>query len=258
MFYHAGIIHLAFNLFAQITLGGEIERNIGVIRFAIIYFFCGIFGFVLGGNLGSQGQPSVGASGCLFGIFALVLLDILYTWRERPKPVRDLLFLIVDMVISFVIGLLPGVDNFAHIGGFISGILLGVAFINSPNQLRNKISPSDPPYTAANPMNPYNTSSGDNSLIGFRGFVKQPVGFFKGRRPLWWAFWLVRAAMLTILLVVFIVLLNNFYSPNMKECGWCKYLSCLPVKGWCDMYDFKVTQVPAPTTTTSPARLLRG
>lgn len=59
MFYHAGLIHLFFNMFIQVWLGGERERDIGMLRFMIVYFASGIFGFVLGGNLGSRGQPSV-------------------------------------------------------------------------------------------------------------------------------------------------------------------------------------------------------
>jgi hypothetical protein len=59
MFYHAGIIHLGFNMFMQITLGGDMEREVGSLRFAVVYFCSGIFGFVLGGNLGARGQPSV-------------------------------------------------------------------------------------------------------------------------------------------------------------------------------------------------------
>lgn len=223
------------------------EREIGVARFIIVYFSSGIFGFLLGGNLGNHGQPSVGASGCLFGIFALVLLDLLYSWKERESPGKDLLYLMIDIVVSFVLGLLPGIDNFAHIGGFLSGIALGLVFMRSPPQLSKKIgssSSADPPYTPANLTNPYNTSSGDsNNMVGFRGFVRQPLGFFKARKQLWWAWWFVRAVMLTLLLVAYVVLINNFYSDNMRECKWCKYLSCLPVSNWCDMYDWKVTRV---------------
>jgi membrane associated rhomboid family serine protease len=59
IFYHAGLIHLAFNMFMQVTLGGDMEREIGMMRFIIVYFCSGIFGFVLGGNLGAHGQVSV-------------------------------------------------------------------------------------------------------------------------------------------------------------------------------------------------------
>jgi hypothetical protein len=153
----------------------------------------------------------------------------------------------LDIIISFVLGLLPAIDNFAHIGGFLSGIALGLVFMRSPPRLSRKIGTiSDPPYTPANATNPYNTSTrGNNTMVGFRGFIRQPVGFFKSRKPLWWAWWLVRAVMLTLLLTAFIVLINNFYSTNMKECSWCKYLSCLPVSNWCELYDWKVERVQA-------------
>jgi membrane associated rhomboid family serine protease len=253
MFLHAGIIHLAFNMFVQIFLGGDMECEIGIIRFAVVYFTTGIFGFVLGGNLGQTGQPSVGASGCLFGIYALVFLDIFYTWNERPSPVKDLIFLLLDICISFVIGLLPGVDNFAHIGGFISGLALGLAFLHSPNRLRQRIESDSPPYTPAHSSNPYNSSTGDNNLTGAQAFVKQPLGFFKGRKPLWWAWWLVRAAMLAMVLIVFIVLVNNFYKYQ-KQCHWCRYLSCLPVLNWCSLYDLSPQNTT--NTTNNPKMLL--
>lgn len=74
------------------------EREIGIIRFGVVYFASGIFGFILGGNFAPQGIASTGASGALFGIFALNLLDLLYTWKQRVKPWKDLLFIAVDVV----------------------------------------------------------------------------------------------------------------------------------------------------------------
>ncbi|KAG8530254.1 uncharacterized protein KY384_004755 [Bacidia gigantensis] len=80
MFLHAGFIHIAFNMLLQILLGGDMEREIGSIRFTIVYLSSGIFGFVLGGNFAPEGIASTGASGSLFGIIALLLLDLLYHW----------------------------------------------------------------------------------------------------------------------------------------------------------------------------------
>lgn len=167
---------------------------------------------------------------------------------------KDLIFLLIDIIISFVLGLLPFIDNFAHIGGFVAGIALGMVFMHSPNQIRKRTGiSSDPPYTQAVPTNPYNSSSGDNNLTGLGGFVKQPLGFFKGRRAMWWVWWLVRAAMLTIILVSFIVLLNDFYKGK-KNCKWCKYLSCLPVNNWCEeSYYLPISR----GNNTSAARMLR-
>src|ERR1700761_5395334 len=138
MFLHAGLIHIAFNLLLQLTMGREMEKAIGSIRFAIVYFSSGIFGFVLGGNFAATAIASTGASGCLFGILALVLLDLIYGWNERRHPIKDLMWIIVDVLVSFVLGLLPGLDNFSHIGGFLMGLASGICLLHSPNFLRQR------------------------------------------------------------------------------------------------------------------------
>ncbi|KAG6041222.1 hypothetical protein E4U41_005505 [Claviceps citrina] len=228
MFMHAGLIHIGFNLLLQLTLAKEMEQVIGSIRFFLVYISAGIFGFVMGGNFAAPGVASTGASGSLFGIIALTLLDLLYSWGERRNPVKDLMFIVLDMVISFVLGLLPGLDNFSHIGGFLMGLALGVCILHSPNTLRRKIGGGgggghNAPYSAVSP-------TGDTAP----GFLQSPIGFFKGRKPLWWAWWLVRACFLITIIVVLIVMSNNFYNGT-RTCSWCKYLSCLPVSNWCEI-----------------------
>lgn len=225
IFLHAGIIHIAFNMLIQLTLGRDVELLIGTIRFVLIYFCAGIFANVFSGNFAPNGQPSTGASGALFAIIAMLLLDLLYTWKSRVSPVKELLFIMLDIVIAFVIGLLPGLDNFAHIGGFLVGIMLGISLMRSPDTLRERIGLDDPKYGALPHIteDPLEKNSG---LAGLKTFAKSPVGFFKGRKPLWWGWWLLRAAFLVIFIVVFIVLINNFYQYR-QTCKWCKYLSCL-------------------------------
>ncbi|CAM1508365.1 Fc.00g052130.m01.CDS01 [Cosmosporella sp. VM-42] len=229
IFMHAGLIHIGFNLLLQLTIAKEMEMAIGSIRFFLVYMSAGIFGFVMGGNYAAPGIASTGASGSLFGIIALTLLDLLYSWKERKSPVKDLMFILLDMIISFVLGLLPGLDNFSHIGGFLMGLSLGVCILHSPNSLRRKMGQELSYATVSE-------NTGDTPP----GFLKNPVGFFKGRKPLWWAWWLIRAGFLVMIIVVFIVLLKNFYS-NHKTCEWCKYLSCIPVNGWCDIGTIKET-----------------
>ncbi|EOD46789.1 putative rhomboid family membrane protein [Neofusicoccum parvum UCRNP2] len=228
IFLHGGIIHITFNMLVQLTVGRDIEKLIGSIRFFLVYFAAGIFGNVLGGNYGPNGTPSVGASGALFGLIAINLLDLLYHWKERVSPVKELLFILLDIVIAFVLGLLPGLDNFAHIGGFITGLGLGIAILHSPQALRERIGIDDTPYSAV--PNPKHGEGIENT----KNFTKQPIGFFKGRKPLWWVWWLIRAAFVVIVIVAFIVLLNNFYLYH-NTCSWCKHLSCLPVSNWCDI-----------------------
>lgn len=214
IFMHAGLIHIGFNLLLQWTIGKEMEMAIGSVRFFLVYMSAGIFGFVMGGNYAAEGIASTGASGSLFGIIALTLLDLLYSWSERKSAVKDLMFIILDMVIAFVLGLLPGLDNFSHIGGFLMGLALGVCVLHSPNALRKRLD-SGTVYAAVQGAETVSPS-----------FFKNPIGFFKGRKPLWWAWWLVRVGALVAIIVVFIVLINNFYKVG-QTCSWCKYLSCL-------------------------------
>ena len=220
IFLHAGIVHIAFNMLLQLTLGREIEKEIGSLRFLLVYLSSGIFGFVMGGNFAPNGIASTGCSGSLFGIIAVMLLDLLYTWKERKSPVKELAFIILDIVISFVLGLLPGLDNFSHIGGFLMGLVLGICILRSPSALRKRVGPEDSSYGAVT------TKSKKPKKDGVRNFVKDPLGFVKGRKPFWWAWWAVRVVALVGVLVCFVVLLNNFYKYR-TTCPWCKYLSCL-------------------------------
>ncbi|KAF1808311.1 rhomboid-domain-containing protein, partial [Eremomyces bilateralis CBS 781.70] len=224
IFLHAGLIHIGFNLLLQLTLGREVEAKIGTLRFLLVYFSSGIFGFVFGGNYAALGIASCGASGSLFGLLALTLLDLLYHWRSRKHPVRELLFILLDIAIAFVLGLLPGLDNFSHIGGFLMGLVLGISIIHSPEALRQRIGQDDPPY------GPLDTAKAGGAMA----FARAPLGFFKGRKPLWWAWWLIRVGALVGVLVGFIVLLRNFYVDRVT-CDWCKYLSCLDINNWCDI-----------------------
>lgn len=131
MFLHFGAIHLALNCYALWDAGQLAERMYGHGRFLAIYLLSG-----LGGNLLSlvvQGNSAVsgGASGAIFGMYAAVLV---FLWRERAAihayEFRWLFgggcaFSVLTVVLGFVI---PGIDNAAHIGGFITGLLASIIF----------------------------------------------------------------------------------------------------------------------------------
>ena len=260
MFLHAGIIHIGFNMLLQLTMGRDMELAIGSIRFALVYFSSGIFGFVLGGNFAATAIASTGASGCLFGILALTLLDLIYRWNERASPIRELMFLMADILISFVLGLLPGLDNFSHIGGFLMGLVAGVCLLHSPNTLRARIGDTAPYQTVDKRMSVNDMLNSTRkskrkptatvaTAADVSAFAKEPVGFFKNRKPLWWAWWLLRVGCLIGLLVGFVVLLRNFYLYR-DTCSWCKYLSCLPINNWCSIGNLQLTN----TTTNKLKR----
>ncbi|KAG4091484.1 rhomboid-domain-containing protein [Neocallimastix lanati (nom. inval.)] len=130
IFIHCGLLHILFNLSFQVRTGIQMEKDFGTLRIAIIYMASGIFGFVFEAN--SAGiQPSVGCSGSLYGLMACLLLDLIQSWKLIIGPWKELIKMLFIIAFSLGIGLLPFVDNYAHIGGFIMGILTGLVLLPS-------------------------------------------------------------------------------------------------------------------------------
>ena len=245
IFLHGGFIHIGFNMLAQLTMGTDVERMVGWWRYSLVYLASGIWGFVMGGNYAGQGLSSTGCSGSLFGIMAIYLLDILYTFNERQSACVELVVMVLGVGISFVLGLLPGLDNFCHIGGFVMGLATGICILRSPNALRERIGLARTPYVAmSGAAMPDDAERKTNRFIG-NGVIdlfksrrdpnvssssvntSGPIGFFRGRKPLWWAWWLVRLGALVAVLIGFIVLIVDFYKYPKSNCSWCYRLSCL-------------------------------
>ena len=120
IFMHIGIIHLAFNLYALWALGPLTEESLGHRRFFMIYILSG-----LGGSIASflfSPALSAGASGAIFGLLGALL----YYSYKRPALWKSGLGmnLVVVILVNFGFGLLqPGIDNFAHLGGLITGTI---------------------------------------------------------------------------------------------------------------------------------------
>ncbi|KAG0168918.1 hypothetical protein DFQ28_007361 [Apophysomyces sp. BC1034] len=129
MFMHAGIIHFAVNMVAHLRLGSKLECAVGPIRFIVMYFVAGFSGFLFSAVLAEVWTTSMGCSGAIFGLIGYMFIDIMVHWRAIPRPVVELLKLLVFTIVLLVIGLLPGIDNFVHLGGFIAGLFMGVIAI---------------------------------------------------------------------------------------------------------------------------------
>ena len=129
IFLHGGILHLIFNLWFQFTTGADLERDLGMIKVGIVYFGAGITGFVLGAIFTSEQIPSVGASGSLFGLIALLLIDLCQNYKYVGNFKWELAKMVIFLTITFLVGLIPQIDNFAHLGGFIAGILIGLTLM---------------------------------------------------------------------------------------------------------------------------------
>lgn len=130
MFLHFGLVHLALNMLALWDAGRYVERLYGPWRFAVVYFASGLAANLLSLVVHGDRAISGGASGAIFGVYGAFLVCL---WRERRQvhPVEfRWLFGGAAIFSAAVIGLgvvIPGIDNAAHIGGLVSGALIGTA-----------------------------------------------------------------------------------------------------------------------------------
>ncbi|MCS6840725.1 MAG: rhomboid family intramembrane serine protease [Roseiflexus sp.] len=125
MVLHGGLAHLLFNSFALYSLGFETERLFGAQRFLAIYMIAG-----LGGGVASYAlnpNPSVGASGAIFGLVGALIAFYIVARRALGGIARQQLgSLIFITLINLALGFTsPYIDNNAHIGGLLTGALLG-------------------------------------------------------------------------------------------------------------------------------------
>jgi membrane associated rhomboid family serine protease len=124
-------LHLLFNMYALYLSGPIVERLYGGWLMTIFYLVC-----ALGGSLASfafgDAQFGIGASGAIFGLFGILLVA---TRTHHPALDRNSRNFITQLggilALNIIIGLAASgyVDNFAHLGGFITGALLGIAFV---------------------------------------------------------------------------------------------------------------------------------
>ncbi|MFN2290888.1 MAG: rhomboid family intramembrane serine protease [Anaerolineae bacterium] len=127
MFLHIGIIHLAFNGYALLAIGTELERLFGSPRFVAIYFLSGLFSTTA--SYAFSYSVAAGASGAIFGLIgALAAFFTLHRERlgswGRARLGNIAFLIVVNLILGFT---QPGIDNFAHLGGLVSGFGLGWA-----------------------------------------------------------------------------------------------------------------------------------
>ena len=132
MFVHYGLLHIALNMWALWVLGRPLEAMFGPWRFLAVYLVCG-----LGGNVAvyvfSPGSPSAGASTAIFGLFGVFF----FVLRKLNLSVRSLVpILIINLVITF--GGSAFISVAGHIGGLITGGLIGYGFAHVPQQRRTQ------------------------------------------------------------------------------------------------------------------------
>jgi len=124
---HGGIAHLFLNMYALLLLGNTLEVALGRNKFLLIFVVSQIGASFASLYANPDNQPSVGASGAIFGLFgAMAVLTKKYGFSDKS------IYAIIG--INFAIGfILPGIDWQAHLGGFISGSLISL-FLLAPTR----------------------------------------------------------------------------------------------------------------------------
>ena len=135
-FLHAGILHLAFNMYFLYFLGTLLEPEIGKLRFAAIYFVS-LLGGSFGALLTSPDAVTVGASGAVFGLMGAAILAM----RARGiDPMQSGLgvSLLLNLAITFVI---PGISIGGHVGGLVAGGIVGYVMFELAERQRIAVTP---------------------------------------------------------------------------------------------------------------------
>ena len=129
IFLHAGVVHLVLNMLNLYCIGVIVEGIYGRLRLIVVYLSSGVAGSVLTWAFGTE--RTVGASGAIFGLIGLLLI---FGWKyRRYLQGRSGVFfrrqLAFWTVVSLGLGVvIPMIDNAAHVGGLLCGIVYAMLF----------------------------------------------------------------------------------------------------------------------------------
>ncbi|MEX0169039.1 rhomboid family intramembrane serine protease [Streptomyces sp. LMG1-1-1.1] len=130
---HQAVWHILFNVLGLWVIGGIVEPELGRIRFAALCLLSGLSGCVLAYLLAEPNQPSLGASGIVYGLIgAWVVLA-----RRRRHDMRPVvLFVALSLLMTFT---RPGISWEAHVGGLVAGALVTYAMVHAPRARRDLV-----------------------------------------------------------------------------------------------------------------------
>ena len=134
-FLHGSVLHIAFNMYALFAFGTQVENALGRSRYVALYLVTALGGSTLSYLLADVGPtrflpvdsaPSVGASGAVFG-----LLGAYYVIAKRLRADTSQIvgLVVINLFLGFAI---PNIDNWAHIGGLVTGLAITAALAKVP------------------------------------------------------------------------------------------------------------------------------
>lgn len=128
LFVHAGVIQLFIILSIQLYAGCEIEKSAGFLRTLLIYFICGIGGYAISGIF-IKSQVTTGADPAVYGLLAVLLVELFQSWQIVPNRWWEFSKLGGLILVLLMIGTLPYIDNWSHVGGFCFGVVSGIVLL---------------------------------------------------------------------------------------------------------------------------------
>jgi membrane associated rhomboid family serine protease len=131
MFLHGGAMHIALNMFMLFIFGEVMEQALGEVRYLTLYLASGLgsaLTYIM--LMGVTSLPMLGASGAVFGVLAAygLMFPKNKIWVPIflvPLPAFTVVILLagLEFMLGFL-GLEPGIANFGHFGGIVTGILM--------------------------------------------------------------------------------------------------------------------------------------
>jgi rhomboid protease GluP len=121
---HGSLPHIAFNMYALLSFGTGLERHFGHLRFFLLYLL-GAFAGNVASFLFTGGSYSVGASTAIFGLLGAEAVFLIQNRKSFPGQFRSAIgnIIFIAAINLFIIGSLPGIDNWGHIGGLVGGLM---------------------------------------------------------------------------------------------------------------------------------------
>lgn len=140
IFFHGNIFHLIFNMYALYIIGMQLEGFLGKAKYLSVYLLSGLAGSLM--SIFFSTNFSIGASGAIFGLMGS-LLYFGYHYRvylDTTLKSQIIPLIIINLIIGFASS---GIDNWAHIGGLVGGILstmaLGIKYKSTKFDMINGI-----------------------------------------------------------------------------------------------------------------------
>ncbi|XP_075478509.1 inactive RHOMBOID-like protein 8 [Primulina tabacum] len=206
---HGGVFHIIISLSSVIFVGIHLEQEFGPLRTGLIYILSALMGSLVAA-LFIQDRASVTSSGALFGLLGALLSGLIRNWKIYSKKFATLVLFSIILTLNTIVGLMPYVNNFSNIGGFISGFLTGFMLLLKPEL--GKV------YHIKGFLIDYDAKN----KVQHRHKFDKPV---------------LRSVSLVIFsLVLAGVTVAIVQGVNLnKYCSWCRYIDCVPLKWWsCD------------------------